>query len=486
MRSRSPLLVALLSATLLAGCGIPNGGTTVKPVSSTAVGLTGATAAAIPPAGEWWHAFGDPQFDRIMAEALAGNPTLDQALARLHNAQASIAGARSQLLPQLSGTADETYQRFSENSIIPPPYGGGKYWMGDVTANLDWSLDLAGKQKARIDEARQTALASGLDYEAARVTLSGAVAQAYVNLARAEAQIAIAKRTLASRQQQLSLANTRVRTQLGSEFDTSAAQVLLAEAKQAKVRAEGSRVLMIHALAALAGHGADYYGTIQPTKIDLTSVLPVPTALPADLLGRRADILAARARIDAADAGRREARAEFFPDVDLKAFIGVSSIGLGSLFTGGSLTYGAGPALHLPIFEGGKLRAQYKGATAGEDLATATYNDTVIGAVHEAADALATIDINTRDAAQQARLVAALARNTHLNEVRQASGLGVRLDVLSAGDRQLDADQRQTDIAADGAIARVKLLVAIGGSFDPAALPHLADNANHPVQGGQP
>jgi NodT family efflux transporter outer membrane factor (OMF) lipoprotein len=455
---------ALLAVALLAGCAaVPHDQPMVKTLSAPSVGLADAGEAAV--AGDWWTALGDPQLDRIMAEALAGNPSLSAAMARLRVAEAGIATQKAGLQPQVSVDIDDEYQRFSNKYIIPPPYGGTNHWFGTAQANLSWSLDLAGRQKALVDQARSSADAAALDVAASRITLSGAVAQAYVNLARADAQARIADEFVASRQEALGLAQARKRAQLASDFDLRAAETLLAEARQAKVRATGDRVLMIHMLAALAGRGADYYAGITPPTLRIETALPVPNTLPADLLGRRPDILAARARIEGADADRRVAKADFYPNVDIKAFVGSSAIGLGALFTGGALTYGAGPAIHLPIFEGGKLRSQYKGAIAGIDVAISDYNSTVVRSVQEAADALSRVDTNAADAAEQRRIVSGLADTVHLDEVRLRTGLGARLDILDAGDRLLTARQRQADIDADGALRRIQLLVALGGGF---------------------
>jgi NodT family efflux transporter outer membrane factor (OMF) lipoprotein len=461
-------LVAALTATLLAGCAaVPRDRAQLVPMTAGQVGLGGGDSPQIAP--NWWIALGDPQLDRIMADALAGNPSLLEAMARVRQANAGIDAEKAGLLPQVSADANETRERLSGKYIIPPPYGGSGQWVGTAQANLSWSLDFAGRQKALVDQARSTSVAAGLDVEAARISLSGAVAGAYVNLARADAQARIATEFVASRQEALGLAQVRVRNQLASDFDLRAAETLLAEARQSQARAEGDRKIMIHALAALAGRGADYYITVTPPAIVVDRAIPLPKALPADLLGRRPDILAARARIESADAGRRVAKADFYPNVDLRAFIGVSALGLGSLFTGGAATYGAGPAVHLPIFQGGQLRARYRGALAGTDVAIADYDGRVVQAIREAADTLSAVDTNAADAAQQKQIVAGLGETVRLDQVRLRTGLGARLDILAAGDRLLAARQRMVDVDADGAIRRVQLLIALGGGFTPPA-----------------
>lgn len=470
-------LSSLTLAALLSGCvAVPAMETAGHPLAASDVGL--AMGQPVPPvASSWWTAMGDPQLDRLVNDALSNNPTLAEAQARIRLAEASLAVNRAGQLPQAGIDIDEQRQRLSEKYIIPPPYGGTSRWVGTAQANLSWSLDLAGKQAALVDQARADVTSAALDREAARVTLTGAVAQAYVNLARAERQIAIASEFRALREDNLRLVRSRIRNQLASEFDEQAAQTLLGEARQAQVRAEGDRTLMVHALAALTGHGADYYATITAPTLDLENALPVPDALPADLLGRRPDLLAAMARIDAANAGQRVARADFYPNVDLKAFLGSSAIGLGSLFTGGALTYGGGPAIHLPLFEGGRLKANYKGAGAQIDLAIAQYNGQVLSAVREAADALSAIQTTEADANQQRQILSSLNNTVRLDQTRLRTGLGSQLDTLTSGERLLQARQALANIDADAALRRVQLAVALGGGFDPLTPTTTAANA---------
>jgi len=200
--------------------------------------------------------------------------------------------------------------------------------------------------------------------------------------------------------------------------------------------------------------------------------LPLPQALPADLLARRPDLLAARARVAAAAAGREVARADFYPNIDLVGLAGLQAIGLDRLFTSRAATAGAGAALHLPIFDGGTLRAAHAGASARLDEAIADYNQAVLAAVREAADALARIDGLGSALAAQRSAREELATLHRLEEQRLAAGLASRLPVIEAGLRLLAARQETLDLEAARLAARVQLLVAIGGGFEasPAAV----------------
>lgn len=456
---------ATLAASLLAGCvTAPHIRPEQHALQSAAIGLHGPEVA---PAVDWWRSLNDAQLDRIMDDALAGNPTLEVALARLRLARAAVDVQHSGLLPQVGIDAEEDRTRLSGSYIIPPPYAGTDRWVGSTQASLSWTLDFAGKQRALISQARHSAHAAALDVAAARVALTGAVAETYVGLTRAELQMRIAEAFVRSREQSLALARTRFRNNLDSDFDIRAAETLLAQAQKSLDKARGERALMTHALAALAGRGADAYAGVVPPTLSLDAALPLPASLPANLLDRRPDILAARARIEAASAGRKAAKADFYPSVDLRAFIGASAIGMGSLLTSKALTWGAGPAIHVPLFEGGRLRARYKAAVAELDAATAGYNALALRAVQEAADALSAIDSTAAQAADQRKILAGLAETVRLDEVRVRSGLGTQLDILASGDRLLEARQTQADLDAEGLTRRIQLLVAVGGDFAP-------------------
>ena len=454
-----------IAALLLAGCAaVPHEQPVVTKIAAASAGLGGESPAI---GGRWWDAFGDPQLGRLIDAGLAANPTLDAALARVRAAQAEIAVRHADQLPQVNGDASLTGIRYNEHYLVPPPYAGTDRAVGQVQAGLSWDLDLFGRQRALVAKARASAEAAQLDADAARLTISTSIAQTYVGLARAERQIEVAEGFVETRRKSLAYVQSLTRNNLANQIEVRTAETLLAEAEQAKVRAGRQRELLIHALAALAGRGADYYATISPPDLVLDSPPVVPDVLPADLLGRRPDLLAAEARIDAAVAGRKVARAEFMPDINLQAMVGLAAIGLGNVFTGGAGTYSGGAALHLPIFEAGKLRAQYREATADLDVAVADYNESVLQAVRETSDALTGIRAADADLAQQKRVVAGLRDTVRLDGVRVSTGLASKLDAIDSGFRLLEAEQALVDLQADGLVRRIQLIAALGGGFTP-------------------
>lgn len=460
--SRRIILVALL----LGGCAIPKSPPVVTPTTSADMGLVANGLPGPTIDASWWRAFGDPQLDRIVADATAGSPTLAAALARVRQADAVLASRGAELGPNVTLDASGQVSRLSGRYTIPPPYGGSTRFLGSVLTNLNWTLDLFGRQQAAIEGARASRNAAALDVTAARLALAGAVAQAYVDMARAERTAEVAQSSIKTRERSLQLTQVRKRNQLASKIDTTAAETLLAQARATLVAAQGQRALAANALAALAGRGPDYAAAIRPTALRYDG-LTLPAAIPADLIARRADIAAGQERIAAAAAGRQVARRAFYPNVNLAALAGFQAVGVGNLFSMDAGTVGVGPAIHLPIFDNGRLKADLKGATAALDLATADYNEQVVTAVREAADAVA-LDANlSARRTEQDAVVKGFSETGRLNDVRVRSGLSSRLDLIDNDVRLLDAQLAAANLAADAARNRIALVLALGGGYLP-------------------
>ncbi len=457
---------ALCTAALMAaGCVPSDIAPQTKEISQTSLGLGDTPAPAI--AQDWWKAFGDPQLDRLAEAALAGNPSLEKALARMRAAQAQVESARSQLYPQVTYQAEDQLQRFSRNYIIPPPYAGATHWMGTEEANLSWDIDFWGKQAAQLRKAKGLARAAEYDAAGARLALAGAFAQAYVGLDRAYKLGDVAADNERERQALVSLTDRRVKSGLDSLVEQKEADALLAQAHQYREQADAAREIAVHEIAALIGRGADIYGGIERPHLKLDTALALPNELPADLLGRRPDVLAARARVQAMTAGRKEAAAAFYPDVNLAGFAGTAAIGLSPLFAASSRAYGIGPAISLPIFDAGKLRADYAVSTADLDSAVADYNGALTGAVEQTADALTQIRSLDRQAAEQLNLLADTDQGYRMAQTRYRTGLANQLTVFNAETTFLQAREQEVSLAADDVTQRVTLLLALGGGFDP-------------------
>lgn len=457
---------ALLTSLLLAACvDAPPTTPQVAEIAQSGLGLSGEAAPHAP--RDWWKAFQDPQVDRLAASVIANNPTLGAAMARLRAAQAELAINRAEDRPQVTFDGNEQRILFSKDYIIPPPYGGSYRWYGSLTANLSWNLDFWGKQAALIAQARDSAEAAALDAEAAHLALSGAFAQVYINLLLNYQYGDIADATVAERNEILKITQGRFDAGLENGSAVEQAKSLLSIAKADQLRFAAAREMDLHAIAALAGQGADAYATITRPKPNLDVALPLPQKLPADLLSRRPDILAAKARIRAAMKGREAAHADFFPDINLAALVGFQAIGLSNLVGGNSFTMGVGPAVHLPLFDAGKLRAQYARATADLDLAVTDYNGAVLAAIKQTADAMTQVKSLEAQRVQQQDAVTSAEKAFQIAEDRYRSGLQTQLPMLTAEATLLQARQALAGVVAQGAQQRITLMLTVGGGFEP-------------------
>jgi len=462
----SALLLGI--ATALSGCVTPpKTEPQVQSIADQSVGL-GATAAP-KVTDRWWEQYGDPQFDRLVASALERNPNLQQTLARVRAAQSQVQLAVAQRTPGVTLNGAEQRARWPEEYIYPPPFGGGTYWSGQVLANLSWDLDFWGKQAALIDQAKATEEAARLDSEAARLATTVALSQTYLDLNRAIALADIARQSLVQRKQILDITRKRIDAGLDTNVELREAESAVPQAELARLQAEAAREVAVHRLAALVGEGADAYERIGKPTLNLEAALSIPTELPADLLGRRPDILAARARVEAATSERAAARAAFYPNVNLSAFAGFQAIGLDNLFQANNRTYGVGPAISLPLFESKRLKSQFNTATAMQDEAVSSYNGVVLSAVQQVADQLSQVNYSAQQL-QQARATLTAAEEAYrLAQKRYEAGLANYLSVLTTETQVLNARTTFIDILHQQALARVSLLLAVGGNFTTAS-----------------
>ena len=458
------LAALLLVALPLTGC-VDAPATTPSQVelAPQTLGLGVQPAPQLDP--DWWKALGDPQLDRLVDQLLANNPTLQGALARIRAAQAELSVARAQSYPNINLDGTEQRQLLSNDYLLPRPFGGSWQWVGDVQARFRWSLDFWGKQAALIERARSSSEAVALDAAAARLALAGQFTQSYIDLLLAWQNIDIARQALEERQAVLDLTQSRVATGLENEASLEQAKALLAMARMEVRRAQAQRDLGVHAIAALIGRGADAYASILRPAAGIENAMPLPEQLPVDLLARRPDILAAHARIRAALHGRDAAHADFYPNIDLTAAIGFQSVGLANLLDGNALVAGVGPALHLPIFDAGTIRAQYARSTADLDAAVADYNASVVSAVRQTSDALTQVASLTDQRAQQTLALGSAERAFGLAKERYRLGLSGQIPMLTAEATLLEARQQMTALVAQAANQRVTLLLSVGGGF---------------------
>ncbi len=436
-----------------------------------ALGLAAADAGttADPVAGaSWWHEFGDEQLNRLVAQALASNPSLKVAQARLARAQAASDVADAASLPQINGALDMTRQRYTANGAVPAPLAGSIRESGTAQLSGSWELDFFGRNRAALDAALGNARAAQADAQAARVLLASNVARSYFQLVRLNEQLAVAHRALAQREQMLRLVQDRVNAGLDTRLELRQSEGGLPEARLQIEQLQEQLALTRNALGALTGQQKSVQALAIPSQSAIKSIANV-RVVSVDLLGRRADIAAARWRVEAATQDVSQAKTQFYPNINLVAFAGFSSIGLDRLTEAGSQQWGVGPALRLPIFEGGRLRASLRGKTADLDAAVESYNAAVIDAVHDVADQVASAQSITRQQTEQRAAQASAEAAYEIAVQRYQAGLGNYLQVLTAETSVLNQRRQAVDLSARALDTQVALIRALGGGYGGAA-----------------
>ena len=430
---------------------------------SAATGTPDALADFAVPT-EWWRSFGDAQLDRLVGQALSTSPNLRLAEARIARAQAVTETARAADGPQLNGSLDLTRQQYSANGPYPPPLAGGTFNSGVGRLSGSWEIDFFGRNRAALEAALGSAQAAQADAQAARLLLASNVTRSYFQLSRLQAQLAVSERTLEQRTETLTLVRDRVGAGLDTRLEQRQSEGGLPDARREIESLREQIELTRNSIGALVGAPGSAQALVAPA-METVPAAPVPAVLPADLLGRRPDIAAARWRVEAAGQDIKVAKTMFYPNVNLAGFIGLSSIGLDRFAESGSKEWGFGPAIRLPIFDSGRLRANLRGKTADLDAAVESYNASLIDAVHDVADQVASSRAIVRQQDEQRQAQEAAEGAYAIAVQRYKAGLGNYLNVLTAESTVLLQRRQAVELSARRLDTQVSLIRALGGGY---------------------
>jgi NodT family efflux transporter outer membrane factor (OMF) lipoprotein len=472
---------------LLAGCAwMPPGGERaefqepppMERILSQAGLKDGPAPAKAWPDDKWWRQFGSQELDRIMDIALMDNPGLRKAYARLGEAQslAQVEGAR--LLPWLDADAAGKQSRYAEHGVVASynsDLAGAEKTMAFINPLVfRYQFDFWGKNRAALEAALGEKAAEEAEFAEARLLLTTAIARSYIRGAALAQQLALAQEMVELRRELLRLAETR----FGTGLDTDdAVKLSTVELETANKRAAGTRdflVLQQDLMARLMGEGPDAAQNLFAGKtVIIPARIPLPGHLPIELLAHRPDLTAAMHRAEAAGERIHMAKAEFLPSIDLTAAGGLEasvftkSAGnlLGLLFRGGALNYAIAPGVHLPLFEGGRLRGQLAATRSQYDEAVDLYNETLLKAVQEVADSLNNWKQTRAILEAQNRLLNSTREELKLTLTRLRTGLNDRRDVLTSQLAVWDQQYAWKSLEADHLFAMVDLTQALGGGY---------------------
>ncbi|MBD0687896.1 MULTISPECIES: efflux transporter outer membrane subunit [unclassified Pseudomonas] len=436
------------------------------------------------PSRQWWKAYGDPQLDRWIDLAVQDSPSLAMAAARVRQAKAMAGVAEAAESPQVNGRATLKRHNWPTDQF----YGPGELadtttWDNDAGLGLSYALDLWGRERNASERAVDLAHASVAEARQAQLELQNNIVQAYIRFALHYAQRDIVAATLRQQEQILDLAQKRLDGGIGTHFEVSQAQAPLPETHRQLDAFDEAIALSRNQLAALAGKGPGAGTGLWRPALALGAPLKLPSALPAELLGQRPDVVAGRWQVAAQARGIDVARAGFYPNVDLVGSLGYMATGGGALefLTGKKLTYSVGPAVTLPIFDGGRLRSQLGEAAAGYDAAVAHYNQTLVNALKHISDQLIRRESMDKQQAFAAESVAAAQRTYDIALVAFQRGLTDYLNVLNAQSLLFKQQQVQQQVEAARLSAHADLVTALGGGLeagsdvpDTATMPNFA------------
>lgn len=458
------LTTPLVGAVMLAGCA--STGNIAPQAELRTPQSMGASdgAAANWLHHDWWRAYGDPALNQLIEQALQSSPSVRVTQARLGSAMAQAQAAGAALMPQVGAELQSTRERMSEHYIYPPLLAGHMVSDNLLRVGASWELDLWGRDHAALQAAVGAQRAAEADLAAARWYLSTQIAKTYVQLARLQDLRDVDQATLKQREQTHELVGDRVKAGLDTQVELRQSEGALPQTRQEIEAIDEQMALTRHTLALLVGSSPQSLDGLTPRLQALSSIEP-PAVIPADLIGRRPDIVGARWRVEASLKGVEAARAAFYPNVNLAAFVGFHSLGAEHFLSGGSHEFGLTPAVSLPIFEGGRLRAQLSGRAADADAAIETYNFILASAVRDVADAMTSQQSLRKQSAEQQQAQAAAEGAYDLALTRYRAGLGTYLTVLSAETAVLNQRRQAAELKARALDLQIGLVRALGGGY---------------------
>jgi outer membrane protein, multidrug efflux system len=422
---------------------------------------TGATTVPADEIG-WRNFLTDPRLQRLVEIALANNRDLRVQALNIAQAQAQYRIQRSNLFPQVSAGAGEAASRststFSKQNVTTHVYDVG----GSLSA---WELDFFGRLQSLNEVALQQYFATAQARKAFQIALVAQVADQYLTLLSDDDLIAVTQHTLETAQQSYDLTQLQFKTGTANEESVRQAETILEQTKanyaaQVRARAQDENMLVLLLGEPLPAH-------LPPaTPLNSQSILAdIPAGLPSDLLAQRPDIMEAEANLRAANANIGAARAAFFPSITLTGGLGTESASLAGLFGGGSLAWSFNPSITVPIFEGGRLRADLDVATVQKDINVAQYEKSIQTAFQEVANDLAARGTYDDQVAALERYVAASQRYLDLAQQRFRGGVDSYLNVLTAQTSLYAAQQQLVAARLQRLTTLISLYRDLGGGW---------------------
>ena len=417
------------------------------------------------PEESWWESYNDPQLDQLIRQTISGNPSLRIAENRATLAQAYIVGAHAALLPSVGVDASTGLERFTARQFVPAPWAGHADWNNQITTNLAYDLDLWGSKqsvwKGYIDEAK----ASQAEVQQVKLSLITSVVRNYIELSIAYELRDIANERLSLREKNFDIAHRALTGGIGTEINMIEAEIPLSTIR-GQVEIINKRIVLIgNQISGISGQGPDAGLEITRPKMIFNASIGLPSLLPANLIGRRPDLLANRWRIKAAANDIESAKADFYPNINLLAFVGFQALGFSQVIGNSSLIAGVGPAISLPIFDGGRRRGNLSVKTAEYDIAVEKYNATLINALQEVSSQLVIFQSNAKQISEVEIGLALLKKSCALAEKSYQAGLENYQKVIDAKVNLLAQRELEAYLQGERLGVYAELMQSLGGGI---------------------
>lgn len=419
-------------------------------------------SSALLEGSNWWNAFQEPRLDQILADVEARNPGLDAALERLQSAEAALGVRQSAQYP--GAALQPMYQRGRQVQFI----GGSSGAIYALPAVVNYEVDLFGGIRHRIASAEADAEAAAADYAVLKLMLQTQAAQTWFNLRAADEELRLLRETVSLRKDAWTLMDTRFRGGDTSELDVERARAEWSEAREQAAAVEQARRQLEHALATLTGRMPSTFHEEEGEP--LIAPPAIPTGVPSELLQRRPDLAGAMARVESARRLVGAARANFYPKLLLSGRAGLTSLSAESFLDATSLTWGLGPSIDLPLFQGKRLKSLEKQSLAQFRMAWADYRGTLLSAFREVEDGLAATEWLTEREKHASEAAEASQKAAALSRERYEAGLVSYLEVIDAERTRVNNLRNLTRVRQERLLAAVQLIKALGGGWQ-AALP---------------
>jgi multidrug efflux system outer membrane protein len=461
-----PRFLMGLTAAMLAACaGLPPKQPPVTLPAAAQLGELPAEGGAWP-ARDWWKHYQDPTLDQLIDLALASSPTLATAHARFDTARQSVRMAAAAAGAQVGAESDASRQRLSDNGLFPPQLLGFHWYnQFDLGLQASYTFDWWGKQRDAVEAAMDEVHAAQADRSAASLMLTSSIADTYFGWQADQSRLGLAREHEATVTREGQITAARIRADLDAADEVHRADSNLAAVREQIAGLEGSASLRIVALAALVGRAPSELPPLQAKPLPSVGD-GLPDGVKIDLIARRADLTASRWRVEAAEKNREEARAEFFPDISINALIGLQSIDIGKLMEYGSRVPAATAAIHLPIFDSGRLKARYGNAQAAIDAAVAGYQDTLVSAARDVATQAASRQQIAAQRAQRMVEVDAAQRLRDSAAARVRQGVIDSRAELTATESWIEQRDALVQLNAAAVSSDIGLQRALGGGYE--------------------